>query len=182
MRATVAIRGRLPGILQTLGVKSILDAPCGDLHWISRTDLQGIDYTGADISAEQIEANRRQFLTRHFQQLDLVTDTLPKADAVICRDCLVHMPTEAIKRAIANIIDSGARYFVSTTFPGRQNVEIKPGTWEEAWRPIDLQAEPFNLPAPIETINERCRYANGEFSDKTLAVWSLDDIARKWRG
>lgn len=43
--ATAAIRDALPGLLQRLGARSLLDAPCGDAGWIGRMRLD-LDYIG----------------------------------------------------------------------------------------------------------------------------------------
>src|SRR5947209_3875573 len=46
--ATAGIREGLPTLLQWLGARSLLDAPCGDAGWIGRMSLD-VDYTGIDI-------------------------------------------------------------------------------------------------------------------------------------
>src|SRR4029079_3449220 len=46
--ATSALREALPPLLQRLGVRTLLDAPCGDAGWIGRCRL-GVDYIGVDI-------------------------------------------------------------------------------------------------------------------------------------
>lgn len=177
--ATRRIRERLPELLQELSVRSLLDIPCGDLHWISRLDLPPV-YIGADISIEQLAQNRRRFPTRQFEHLDLTADRLPAADAVLCRDCLVHLRFDQVRAAIANIVASGATWLISTHFPGRVNQEIKPGTWHEVWRPLDLTAAPIGLPAPRHVINEGCTWGHGEYADKSLGVWNVDDIRAAW--
>src|SRR5262249_38238518 len=42
IRQTVEIRQRLPLLLQELGTRVLLDAPCGDFHWLSKVRL-GVD-------------------------------------------------------------------------------------------------------------------------------------------
>jgi len=44
--------------LQSLQIKTLLDAPCGDGNWINKVDLSGITYIGADIVPEIIETNK----------------------------------------------------------------------------------------------------------------------------
>jgi hypothetical protein len=180
--STGVIRERLPQTLRELDVKSLLDLPCGDHFWMSRLDLQGIVYIGADIVRGLIERLREQWPGRTFQHLDLVTDPLPPVDAVFVRDCLVHLPYRMIGDALQNIIDSGARWLITTHFPGRANHDIEVG----AWRPLDLTAAPFRLPAPHRVINEGCLEGGGQFTDKSLGVWRVDDlrtaVARMSRG
>ena len=49
LRQTAVITAALPVLLRRHGVRSMLDIPCGDFHWMSRVDLAGVDYIGADI-------------------------------------------------------------------------------------------------------------------------------------
>lgn len=165
----------LPPLLRRLGVRSLLDIPCGDFEWMSRVDLAGIDYTGADIVAPLIEANRRRHARPgvRFEVLDVTRDRLPPVDLVLCRDCLVHLPLAQAQQALANIAASGARYLLTTTFSGRPvNVDIEIGKW----RTLNLQQPPFGLPPPLELINEHCTEKDGRFADKSLGLWALDAL------
>jgi hypothetical protein len=36
---TAVIRDRLPKLIAELGINSMLDIPCGDLHWMQHVDL-----------------------------------------------------------------------------------------------------------------------------------------------
>src|SRR5438128_5388973 len=81
--ATAAVREALPPLLQRLGARSLLDAPCGDAGWIGRIKLD-IDYTGIDIVPSLIAANRKRVaggeLSGRFLVADITRDALPKAD------------------------------------------------------------------------------------------------------
>jgi len=51
------------------------------------------------------------------------------------------------------------------------------------WRPIDLTKPPFDLPQPVELLNEGCTEQGGAFADKSLGLWpvsSLRGTARTW--
>src|SRR5512145_2227246 len=56
LEATAAIRERLPGLLKEFGVRSMLDAPCGDHRWMASLDLEIDRYVGVDIVPSIIEA------------------------------------------------------------------------------------------------------------------------------
>jgi hypothetical protein len=86
---TQVVRARLDGLLGRIGAASILDAPCGDHHWMSHVGLAA-SYVGVDIVPELIERNRRQYPGRKFLLADIVSDDLPPADLILCRDALVH--------------------------------------------------------------------------------------------
>ncbi len=172
---TRVIVQELPLLLRRLGVRSVLDVPCGDFEWMKRVDLAGVEYMGADIVAPLIDANRRRHARPgvEFQVLDLTRDRLPTVDLVLCRDCLVHLSFAQAQQALANIAASGARYLLTTTFTGRsENADIPTGKW----RALNLQRPPFNLPPPLELINERCTEKDGRYADKSLGLWPVADL------
>ena len=169
---TSGVREILPKLLQELGVKTFLDAPCGDLHWIKTVDL-GVDYVGVDIVGELVERLRTEFPQRRFECRDLVEDDLPAADLIFCRDCLVHLPLEEVGKVLKNFGRSGAKYVLTTTFPAvTSNGDVK---WS-GWRALNLRLSPFNLPEPLRLINEGCTEDGGKFADKSLGLWQLADL------
>lgn len=171
---TAQVAAELPTILRELQANSVLDIPCGDFFWMKDVDLEGIHYTGADIVEDLIEDNQ-SFASdsRSFVTCDLLTDELPRVDVIFCRDCLVHFSNAHVWQALENVTDSTARYLITTTFTERKNDRpIETGQW----RPLNLQVAPFNLPAPLQLIDEKCTQDNGEYPDKMLAVWDVNDI------
>ena len=56
LAATAAIRERLPGLLHERGVRSMLDAPCGDHRWMASVALDLYLYFGMDIVPSIVEA------------------------------------------------------------------------------------------------------------------------------
>ena len=175
-RATAAIRDALPPLLQRLGARSLLDAPCGDAGWIGSMKL-GVGYTGIDIVASLIAANSeraaRGELPGRFQVADITRDALPSADLILCRDCLVHLSFANIARAVANFRASGARFLLLTTFPEwDDNSDCEDGDW----RALNMAKAPFDWPAPRELINERCEEGGGGWRDKSLGLWRLEDV------
>jgi hypothetical protein len=44
------------------------------------------------------------------------------------------------------------------------------------WRPLNFQRPPFTFPAPLEFINEACTEWNGDYADKSLALWQIADL------
>jgi hypothetical protein len=162
---TEPLRAELPSILGRLGVRSLLDVPCGDFNWMRRTELDLDQYIGADIVPELVAKLQRENTApqRRFLVVDVVRDALPKADAVLCRDCLIHLSNADAAAALANIRRSGARWLLSTTFPRvTANRDIVTG-W---FRPVNLCLPPFNLPAPVELVDER-QY------ERAVGLWSL---------
>lgn len=174
--ATAAIAKALPDLLRRLGVRSLLDAPCGDAGWIGQC-FGDVGYTGVDIVPALIAANIARVesgeLAGRFLTADLTRDALPNADIIVCRDCLVHLSFENIFRAIAQFKASGSEWLLTTTFPKHEiNSECEDGDW----RALNLQGAPFGWPAPSEVINEECEEAGGGWRDKSLGLWRLADI------
>ena len=170
---TAVIRKTLPELCRRLGVGTLLDLPCGDCFWMSSVDLGDVWYIGADFLPEIIEENSRRHspsARREFEVLDLLTSPLPRADLVLCRDCLVHFAFADISRAVANLRASGTMWLLTTTFPGQSvNEDIRTGDW----RPLNLEIAPFHWPRPVELINEGCTEGEGLFADKSLGLWSI---------
>lgn len=173
IESTNQIRPAISTLCRQHNIRSILDIPCGDFNWMSRMDFSGIQYIGADIVPQLVDLCRRRHPLHQFEVLDICSDNLPAADLVLCRDCLVHLTFAEIMSAIHNVISSGSKWLLSTQFSGRVNYDIPTGTW----RPLDLCAAPINLPAPHAIINEGCREGYGEFSDKSLGLWSIRELA-----
>ena len=108
-----------------------------------------------------------------FLHLNLIDDSLPERDLVFCRDCLVHLSFADIFKALHNICDSGARYLLTTTFIDREhNEDIKTGQW----RALNLESAPFGFPRPLALIDEQCPEGDGQYRDKSLGLWLVDDI------
>jgi Methyltransferase domain len=158
--------------IKKLSIQSILDIPCGDFNWMRNVSLDGIRYVGADIVDELIESNSQYSSAGiAFQKLNILESSIPAFDMVFCRDCLVHFSYKDIQRALDAMKASGSRYLMSTTFPSHTNYNIITGDW----RPINLQAKPFNFPPPILMENEFTS-EDERYADKSLAVWKIEDL------
>ncbi len=178
---TATIVEALPRLFGQLDISTILDIPCGDFHWMKKVDLEHVEYIGGDIVGEMITRNRQLFQSGSisFQQLDLISDPLPRADLVLCRDCLVHLSFDDIFAALRNVCDSQAEYLLTTTFTAaRDNGDILTGQW----RALNLERAPFHFPAPLQVINEGCSEGGGTFRDKSLGLWALADLRSCFNG
>lgn len=175
LRQTQELRERLPLLLAHLGVRSLLDAPCGDFNWMQNVEL-GLDlYTGVDILKEVISEHawRHTRADRRFMRADLIDGTLPQADAILCRDLLPHLSYAEIWATLRNFRRTGATYILLTTFlRPRPNRDTVGGDW----RTLNLTLAPFNFPQPLFIVNEKCSESGGVFADKSLGVWRLADL------
>lgn len=175
MVQTAIIRKELPGLVAELGIKTVLDAPCGDWYWMREVDLPVERYIGLDIVEALVEKNQKNFGSEKvsFQCINLAEGDLPMADLVFSRDCLVHLSFADALKIIANFKRTGAKYLLTTTFTERTRNE---DLGDMFWRPLNKQLAPFNFPEPIRLINEGCTEGNNRFKDKCLGLWRLQDI------
>lgn len=162
-------------MLKDFKIKSILDVPCGDFNWMKQIDLHGIKYIGGDIVDELIIRNNKKYKSKNvvFESIDIVNDALPKADMVMVRDCLVHLPTEDVFKALNNIRNSGSKYIFTTNFLWKaleNNKDIPVG----GWRRLNLREKPFNFPIPEHIVVEGNIQSNDR--DKTMSLWKISDM------
>jgi hypothetical protein len=174
---TAAFLDDLVATLRDLDVRVLLDAACGDFNWAGPVADAVDRYIGVDVVPALVAANQARHggPGRTFLRLDLTRDPLPSADAVLCRDCLVHFSFADARAALANLQQSGARYLIATTFIDRAgNADARTG-W---WRTLNLEAPPFRFPPPLRAIDERCLGGDGGFRDKRLGVWDMASLPR----
>ncbi|MEZ5598011.1 MAG: class I SAM-dependent methyltransferase [Pseudomonadales bacterium] len=171
---TASVRAQLPALLQRHRVRTLLDAPCGDWFWMRHTTLDLDMYIGADIVQALVDANNASFGSagRRFVQLDLVADTLPRADLLLCRDCLVHLDYDRIRGFLANLRRSAIPLLLTTTH-SRQEANVDKLTGQHRF--LNLQLPPFNWPAPIDLIVEDVP-VSGRDTGKSLALWPVAGI------
>jgi hypothetical protein len=172
LTATVKLRQELPRILKELGVRQMIDAPCGDLNWMRLLEYDFELYVGVDVVPSLVEKLRSEFGDKklEFMVRDISQHVLPRSDAIFCRDCFVHLPFSKILESVKLFKQSGATYLLTTTYPGRANVDVSLG----GWRPLDLCVEPFCWPDPLELIEETCYDIWSK--NKSIGVWTLESL------
>ncbi|MDE2473345.1 MAG: class I SAM-dependent methyltransferase [Bradyrhizobium sp.] len=170
LQRTMSIRLGLPEFVQRHSIGSLLDAPCGDFHWMQHVEWPaGFRYIGADIVADLIAENRRKYPTVEFLKLDVLSDPLPTVDCWLARDLMIHFPDQAIWAALDQFRKSPVRFLLATTYPNaRRNHDIKFGQV----RHLNLCAPPFNLPQPYEMLHEDDDLKTG----RAIGVWRRSDI------
>lgn len=170
LKRTVSIRAGLPEFVRRHSVQSLLDAPCGDFHWMRHVHwLSGFRYVGGDIVHDLIIENRRKYPDIDFLELDVLCDPLPDVDAWLARDLMIHFPDEAVRTAINQFRKSAVRYLLATTYPNTpRNSDIRYGQV----RHLNLCAPPFGLPPPFEILPEDDDPNTG----RVIGVWRRSDI------
>lgn len=100
--------------------RRVLDAGCGPKAiLVELLRAIGVDACGFDLS---VEGSRRHGLPGHLCLADLTmpVGTFPvkavgRADLVICREVLEHLPLLDVRRAVANLVRLSTRYVYVTT-------------------------------------------------------------------
>lgn len=125
-------------------IRSVIDAGCGDWTFSKDINWHGAEYLGIDISeiaidrAKQYESDRVKFM------LGDITEILPPADLLLCKDVLQHLPNDLINKFIVNNLSVGKyRWAIITNdlLESGGNRDIDAG----GYRRIDLSKPPFNL-------------------------------------
>jgi SAM-dependent methyltransferase len=179
---TSVLRPHLVALINTLGIKSMIDAPCGDFFWMKEIiDQFEIDeYLGIDIVKEMIDAVKVEYESvtkkpkRVFKVLNVIEDILPKTDVIFSRDCLVHFSYETARKILKNFVASGSEYVLMTTFLSDERAY--PDILDGQWRAINFQLKPFNLPEPERLVIEGCIEDSNRWTDKSLGLWKLADL------
>ena len=168
---TPKLREYLSDFLKKYEIKSIIDAGCGDFAWMQKLDLSGIRYLGVDIVPGIVENNQRYATDLiSFVEHDLVTFDFPKADLVIMRDVLIHLPLPDCADILDRVYRSGSSYLLSSSVPtlasnyGYEGRDIPPGGFVVR----NLTKPPLCLPEPTEVYWEEI------YSDiRALSLWRL---------
>ena len=173
LESTQSVRPLLETLLTELGIKTFLDAPCGDWNWMKAMRFPtGMRYIGGDIVAPMIEELKGKYGSNDvtFEHMNIIDTPLPKADLWMCRDCLFHLSYADIKMALRNFVASGTPYALLTSMP---EVSVNEDIMTGSYRPLNLLLAPVSLPKPRRMlhdspVHEKLRY---------LGLWHRDDIA-----
>ena len=173
MAQTSELRDHLPNALEHLEVESILDLPCGDMHWMQTLDLSGYRYIGADIVPDLIEHNRNNHPNLRFDVLDICADKLPKVDLMLSRDLFVHLSFHDIGLALANVRNSQIAYLACTTFPGiTSNQDKLTGNH----RQLNMSIAPMEFGEPLIALADGTRHDESGVPEKFLGIWRVANL------
>jgi hypothetical protein len=153
LSATGVVRRELPDLVRQYGVRTLLDAPCGDFNWMREVADVVDRYVGVDIVPALIAKNASLYQSDKisFRCADVAADPLPRSDLVLCRDCFIHLPTRLIYRALDNFHATGARWLLMTNdaaVGGYRDIPIG------SFRPINFRRAPFLFPPAERIIHE----------------------------
>ena len=128
-------------------------------------------YDGRPVPWPVIDENVSKFggPHRHFAVADLTCDGLPKAQAILCRDTIVHMSYQDAAKILAKFAATGAEWVLFNTYP--EITSNRNQFTGRLWRKLNLRLEPFSFPEPVEMVSD-----GGDVDPSQLAVWRLPDL------
>ena len=181
LESTEAIREQLPLLFREFGFRALLDAPCGDYHWMRETRLDLDAYWGMDIVPEIVARNAQRYGSQRvrFVKGDLIEGSLPKVDVILCRDCFNHLSFSAIASALRNFKRSGSGYVLLTT---DVYLEEAADIVNGQSRSLNLQSAPISLPAPVRLLFDGPKASlnrndlDKRVSGRRLGLWKLSDL------
>lgn len=164
---------RLRTCLTERGLRSVFDAPCGDLNWIKPlADDPAFDYCGGDIARSLVADLNRRYPDISVEQFDICASPFPDADVWHCRDCLFHLPFTDIRRALENFARSSIPFALLTTHSVlyMRNLDVPAG----GFRYLDLERAPIGLPRPLEYLRD---FRLGLEFPRYVGLWTREQIA-----
>lgn len=108
-----------------------------------------VTYAGGDIVLPLIASLTDKYASDRisFVHLNLIKDAFPKADLMICRDCLFHLSYADAQAVLVQFLRAEIPYLLTTSHlpdASYSNVDIQTGDF----RKIDLFSAPYHFPSP----------------------------------
>jgi hypothetical protein len=183
MELTQQLRLAFPRIIEQYGVKTLVDAPCGDWFWMQHVDLAGVSYIGGDISKEITDANSEQFARPgvKFIHLDITSDPIPTADIVLCRDCMMHLKHWLRWEFFKNFVASDSKYLITTVHHVLENKAV---TRNGGFKRFNPCIAPFNFSPALELIPETAETLPDDIlqnrvadhTQRSIGIWSRQQV------
>jgi len=174
LQYTQNLRSELPKLFDQFQIQTVFDAPCGDLTWMSQVlkECTNINYTGGDIVEPLIDQHRRTYPAYNFITVDILRDSLPTADLMICRDCLFHFSIADIKQFFKNFASSDIKFLLTTSHVmNHDTYEIETGGYRE----LNLFDNTFKFTTDyIYRIEDWI----APFPERNMYLWRRDQIAK----
>jgi hypothetical protein len=148
MSATLEARRWLSIIAKAYSIRNVIDIGAGDLNWIGHVDWN-VNYRGYDVYPRHEDVN----------YFDGSREIPEKADLILCRQVMIHLPQDRVESMIENFKDSGSTYLAATTWDEPTN-----NNWDAPYHHVDLRTY---LGDYIEKVNDTSKVS-------FLALWRIN--------
>jgi hypothetical protein len=176
LKYTANLRKELPNLFSRYSMQRVFDAPCGDFNWMRHLlPSVNIEYIGADIVKPLVENlnDKYQSAKISFIHFDLVKETPPQVDLMICRDCLFHLSFQDTKSVLENFIQSNSTYLLTTTHKNMGGSFINKDISTGDFRCIDLFSKPYNFPTnPLYVIEDWI----APDPERQMCLWNREQV------
>ncbi|ONG53385.1 hypothetical protein BKE38_12290 [Pseudoroseomonas deserti] len=146
--ASVDYRLFLERFIARNNIRSIVDVGCGDWQFSRYVNFGRAEYLGIDVVPHLVERNQATYgrETVRFALAPEDPARLPKADLLLMKDVLQHLPDEEIRYYRFRVVP---RYrfalltnsFTKVQMKPKHNTDVAPGRF----RTVDLRAEPYKF-------------------------------------
>jgi hypothetical protein len=173
---TEELRKKIPIMCREYEIKSVFDAPCGDLNWMrSLLGNAEFKYIGGDIVKGIIEKNNVNFQKDNinFIQCDITVDPFPEADLWLCRAVLYHLSNSDILLSLERFLESNVKYILTSNCI-TNNEHINKDIVTGDYRALNLMLAPFNFPTEVLWELDDFVYPHPPIK---ICLWSRDQIA-----
>ena len=150
-------------------VRSVVDLGCGEWQFSQLIDWSGVRYLGVDVVPAMIEKNQRDFGGGNiaFETFESLAK-LPRADLLLCKDVLQHLPNSLVKEYLA-AFRKQYKFLLITN--DEEPVEIlNTDTEIGGWRTLRLDREPFGEPGAV-VLSWRVPYLSGGTTKATYLLY-----------
>jgi SAM-dependent methyltransferase len=149
LESTFLYRKYLEKFLKDAEIRSVVDAGCGDWEFSQAIDWTGIDYKGFDIVPAVIEEDKKKYGKPHIQFFvgNIVTDDLPRADLLICKHVLQHLPSADVQQFLKKQLPKYKHVLIMNGVDPITLTSDNPDIPVGAYRHLDMTKPPFNLKA-----------------------------------
>lgn len=113
VNATNDARKWLLDISEEFNIKSVVDVGAGDLNWIGLTRWNLDSYIGLDCYPRH----------ENVKYFDGTKEVPPKADLILCRQVMIHLPKDRFLNMLANFKESKSTYLAATTWDNPTNID-----------------------------------------------------------
>ena len=148
IRCAEKIMSFIKQVIAYYDVSTVNDAGCGNQNWIHR--CVDCEYRGFD-----------KYEWPNSTQIDISKEAMPKADLIICRHVLIHMPYHEVESAL-KLFSESAPLLMASTYAEDDMRKIKPAVPSTIGVRMDLTkwiGEPL-------AITDDC-------DDSRLGLWEL---------